>query len=53
MTNFKFNRIKKDFNCGMGLVSPYSTINQNSSGHFQSWRFKKQKKYSYYDQQLL
>ena len=42
--NFKFNEVKKDLNCGMGFVNPYSMINQNSLGHSQSWRFKKQKK---------
>jgi hypothetical protein len=47
--NFKFNEVKKDLNCGMGFVNPHSTINQNSLGHSQSWRFKKQKKYKYYD----
>ena len=47
--NFKFNEDKKDFNCGIGFVNPYSMINQNSLGHSQSWRFKKQKKYKYYD----
>jgi len=47
--NFKFDKVKKDLNCGMGFVNPYSTINQHSLGHSQSWRFKKQKKYNYYD----
>ena len=47
--NFKFNEVKKDFNCGMGFVNANVTINQNSLGHSQSWRFKKQKKYNYYD----
>ena len=47
--NFKFNEVKKDLNCGMGFVNPHSMINQNSLGHSQSWRFKKQKKYNYYD----
>ena len=47
--NFKFNEVKKDLNCGMGFVNPNITINQNSLGHSQSWRFKKQKKYNYYD----
>ena len=47
--NFKFNEVKKDLNCGMGFVNPHSTINQNSLGHSQSWRFKKHKKYNYYD----
>jgi len=47
--NFKFNQVKKDLNCGTGFVNPHSTINQNSLGHSQSWRFKKQKKYNYYD----
>jgi len=46
---FKFNEVKKDLNCGMGFVNPNITINQNSLGHSQSWRFKKQKKYNYYD----
>ena len=48
-TNFKFNEVKKDLNCGMGFVNANVTINQNSLGHSQSWRFKKQKKYNYYD----
>ena len=47
--NFKFNEVKRDLNCGMGFVNPHSMINQNSLGHSQSWRFKKQKKYNYYD----
>ena len=47
--NFKFNEVKKDLNCGMGFVNPNITINQNSLGHSQSWRFKKHKKYKYYD----
>lgn len=47
--NFKFSEVKKDLNCGMGFVNPHSAINQNSLGHSQSWRFKKKKKYNYYD----
>jgi len=47
--NFKFNEVKKDLNCGMRFVNPFKSINQNSLGHSQSWRFKKQKKYNYYD----
>src|SRR5210317_222421 len=47
--DFKFNEVKKDLNCGMGFVNPHRMINQNSLGHSQSWRFKKQKKYNYYD----
>ena len=47
--NFKFNEVKKDLNCGMGFVNPFKSINQNSLGHSQSWRFKKQNKYNYYD----
>ena len=47
--NFKFNEVKKDLNCGMRFVNPFKSINQNSLGHSQSWRFKKQKKYQYYD----
>ena len=47
--NFKFNEVKKDLNCGMGFVNPFKSINQNSLGHSQSWRFKKHKKYKYYD----
>jgi len=47
--NFKFSEVKKDLNCGMGFVNPNITINQNSLGHSQSWRFKKHKKYNYYD----
>jgi len=27
----------------MGFVNPHSMINQNSLGHSQSWKFKKQK----------
>ena len=45
----KFETVKKDLNCGMGFVNPFKSINQNSLGHSQSWRFKKQKKYNYYD----
>ena len=45
----KFETVKKDLNCGMCFVNPFKSINQNSLGHSQSWRFKKQKKYNYYD----
>ena len=45
----KFETVKKDLNCGMGFVNPFKSINQHSLGHSQSWRFKKQKKYNYYD----
>ena len=45
----KFETVKKDLNCGMGFVNPHKTIHQNRLGHSQSWRFKKQKKYQYYD----
>src|SRR6056300_738950 len=45
----KFETVKKDLNCGMSFVNPFKSINQNSLGHSQSWRFKKQKKYNYYD----
>ena len=31
------------------LMGLYKTIHQNRLGHSQSWRFKKQKKYQYYD----
>ncbi len=43
------NEVKKDLNCGMGFINPNITINQNSLGHSRSWKFKKQKKYNYYD----
>ena len=45
----KFETVKKDLNCGMGFVDPNKPIHQNSLGHSQSWRFKKQKTYRYYD----
>jgi len=45
----KFETVKKDLNCGMGFVDPHKPIHQNRLGHSQSWRFKKQKKYNYYD----
>ena len=45
----KFETVKKDLNCGMGFVNPFKSINQHSLGHSQSWKFKKQKKYNYYD----
>ena len=45
----KFETVKKDLNCGMGFVDPHKPIHQNSLGHSQSWRFKKQKTYRYYD----
>ena len=45
----KFETVKKDLNCGMCFVNPFKSINQHSLGHSQSWRFKKQKKYNYYD----
>ena len=45
----KFETAKKDLNCGMGFVDPYKPIHKNSLGHSQSWRFKKQKTYRYYD----
>jgi hypothetical protein len=47
--NFKFNEVKKDLNCGMGFVNPHVTIHKNKLGHSQSWKFKKHKKYKYYD----
>ena len=37
---------QKDLNYRMGFVNPYKSIHQNSLGHSQSWRFKKQKKVS-------
>jgi len=45
----KFETAKKDLNCGMGFVDPHKPIHQNRLGHSQSWRFKKQKTYRYYD----
>ena len=45
----KFETVKKDLNCEMSFVNPFKSINQNSLGHSQSWKFKKQKKYNYYD----
>ena len=45
----KFETVKKDLNCVMSFVNPFKSINQNSLGHSQSWKFKKQKKYNYYD----
>ena len=45
----KFETVKKDLNCGMGFVDPHKPIHQNSLGHSQSWRLKKQKTYRYYD----
>ena len=45
----KFETVKKDLNCGMGFVDPHKPIHQNSLGHSQSWRFKKQKIHRYYD----
>ena len=45
----KFETVKKDLNCGMGFINPHKTIHKNKLGHSQSWRFKKQKKYQYYD----
>ena len=45
----KLETVKKDLNCGMGFINPFKSINQNSLGHSQSWRFKKQKTYRYYD----
>ena len=45
----KFETVKRDLNCGMGFINPHKTIHQNKLGHSQSWRFKKQKKYQYYD----
>ena len=45
----KFETAKKDLNCGMSFVDPHKPIHQNSLGHSQSWRLKKQKTYRYYD----
>ena len=45
----KFETVKKYLKCGKGFVNPHKTIHQNKLGHSQSWRFKKQKKYQYYD----
>jgi hypothetical protein len=39
---------KKDPNCGMGWVDPFTSINQGKLGHSQSWKFKNSKKFEYY-----
>lgn len=43
-----FNVIRKDPNCGMRFVSGYGPVNTNRFGHSQSWKYKKEKKRSYY-----
>ena len=46
---FRFSAApKKDPNCGMGWVNPFTSINQGKLGHSQSWKFKSPKKYEYY-----
>ena len=34
--DFKFDKVKKDVNSGIGFDNPYRMINQNSLGHSQN-----------------
>ncbi|MCI5053575.1 MAG: hypothetical protein MRY23_01980 [Pelagibacteraceae bacterium] len=43
-----FSVDRKDPNCGMRFVSAYSPVNTNRFGHSQSWKYKEEKKRSYY-----
>ena len=43
-----FSVDRKDPNCGMRFVSAYSPVNTGRFGHSQSWKYKKEKKRSYY-----
>ena len=43
-----FSVIRKDPNCGMRFVSAYGPVNTNRFGHSQSWKYKEEKKRSYY-----
>ena len=46
---FRFSAApKKDPNCGMGWVNPFTSINKGKLGHSQSWKFKSPRKYEYY-----
>ena len=43
-----FSVDRKDPNCGMRFVSGYGPVNTGRFGHSQSWKYKKEKKRSYY-----
>lgn len=43
-----FSVDRKDPNCGMRFVSAYGPVNTGKFGHSQSWKYKKEKKRSYY-----
>jgi len=43
-----FSVDRKDPNCGMRFVSAYGPVNTGRFGHSQSWKYKKEKKRSYY-----
>ena len=46
--SFSMEWDKKDPNCGMRFVSAYGPVNAGRFGHSQSWKYKKEKKRSYY-----
>jgi len=43
-----FSVDRKDPNCGMRFVIAYGPVNTGRFGHSQSWKYKKEKKRSYY-----
>jgi hypothetical protein len=43
-----FSVDRKDPNCGMRFVNAYGSVNTSKFGHSQSWKYKKEKKKSYY-----
>ena len=47
-TKIHFSVGRKDTNCGMRFVSAHGPVNTNRFGHSQSWKYKKEKKRSYY-----
>jgi len=47
--SIKFKTFRKDPNRGMGWVSAHPAINTGKLGHSQSWKFKVEKKYRYYE----
>lgn len=47
--SIKFKTFCKDPNRGMGWVSAHPAINNEKLGHSQSWKFKVEKKYRYYE----
>lgn len=47
-TKIHFSVDRKDPNRGMRFVNAYGSVNTSKFGHSQSWKYKKEKKRSYY-----